>query len=63
VEFEATKCCLQLFNSNKVIVEIVQKRRLCKFIGFFQSLVAKCNTKMKGMTFGIKALDMFHCKF
>ncbi len=63
MEFEASKCQLQLFDSNKVIVEIVQKKRLSKLVGFFQSLAAKCNSKIKGATCGIRDLDMSDCRF
>jgi hypothetical protein len=47
VEFEATKCWLKSFNSNKVIVKTIQEIKLYKLIGIFQSLVGKCSTKIK----------------
>ncbi len=48
VEFEATKCWSKSYDSNKVIVKTILKRRLYKCnIGVVQSLVAKCNKKIK----------------
>ncbi len=47
MEFKATKCWLKAFDSNKVIVEVIQKRRLYKLVGVTQSFVVKCNTKIK----------------
>jgi hypothetical protein len=47
VEFEATKCWLKSSNSNKVIVEAIQERRVYKLVGVVQSLVAECSTKIK----------------
>jgi hypothetical protein len=45
VEFEATKCWLKSFNSNKVIVEAIQEGKFYKLVGVIQSLV--CSTKIK----------------
>jgi hypothetical protein len=54
VEFEATKCWLKSYGSNKVIVKTILKRRLYKCnVGVVQSLVAKCNMK-------IKRIDLWH---
>jgi hypothetical protein len=39
MEFKATKCWLKSFDSNKVIIEVVQERRLYKLVGVVQSLV------------------------
>jgi hypothetical protein len=47
MEFEATKCWLKTFASNKVIVEAIQKRRLHKLARVAQSLIVECNTKIK----------------
>jgi hypothetical protein len=58
VEFEATKCWLKSSNSNKVIVEVVQKGSFYKLVGIAQSLVAKCIPRLRGVTCGIRYLDM-----
>ncbi len=47
MEFKATKCWLKSFDSNKVIIEVVQEGRLYKLVGVAQSLVVECNTKIK----------------
>jgi hypothetical protein len=47
VEFETTKCWLKSYDSNKVIVEVIQERRLYKLIGIVQSSVVKYSTKIK----------------
>jgi hypothetical protein len=47
VEFEATKYWLAFFDSNKVIIEVVQEGRLCKLVKIAQSLIAECSTKIK----------------
>ncbi len=47
VEFEATKCWLKSFNSNKVIVEAIQERGFYKLVGVVQFLVVECSTKIK----------------
>jgi len=47
MEFETTKCWLKTFDSNKVIVEAIQKRRLHKLARVAQSLIIKCSTKIK----------------
>jgi hypothetical protein len=45
VEFEAIKCWLKSFNSNKVIVEAIQEGKFYKLVGVIQSLV--CSIKIK----------------
>jgi hypothetical protein len=47
IEFEATKYWLAFFNSNKVIIKVVQEGRLYKLVKLVQSLVAECSTKIK----------------
>jgi plastocyanin domain-containing protein len=47
MEFEATKCWLKTFDSNKVIVEVIQKRRLHKLARVVESLIVECSTKIK----------------
>jgi hypothetical protein len=56
VEFEATKCWLKAFDSNKVIVEAIRKKRLYKLVGVAQSFVVECSTK-------VKRNDLWHEKF
>jgi len=58
VEFETTKCWLKSFDSNKVIVEVVQEGRLYKLVGVVQSLVVAI--RLKGVT--SRNLDMSLCK-
>jgi hypothetical protein len=47
VKFEVTKCWLKSFDFNKMIVKVVQERRIHKLVRVVESLVAKCNTKIK----------------
>ncbi len=57
MEFEVTKCWLKSFDSNKVVVEDAQERRLYKLVGVVQSLqVVECNIK-------IKRNDLWHQRF
>jgi hypothetical protein len=44
MEFETTKCWLKPFGLNKVIIEVVLKRKLYKLVRVVQSLVVECNT-------------------
>ncbi len=56
VEFEAIKCWLKFFYSNKVIVEVIKEGRSYKLIGIVQSLVLDGSTKTKRN-------DLCHYKF
>jgi len=47
VEFEAIKCWLKFYDSNKVIVEVIKEGRLYKLIEIVQSLVVDGSTNTK----------------
>jgi hypothetical protein len=47
VQFVATKCWLKSYDSNKVIVEVIQKGRLYELAKVVQLLVTKRSTKIK----------------
>jgi hypothetical protein len=58
MEFETTKCWLKTFDSNKVIVEAILKRRLHKLVRVAESLIVECSKKLRIMTCGMKNSNM-----
>jgi hypothetical protein len=58
VEFETTKCWLKSFDSNKVIVEVLQKGRLYKLVGVVQFLIVAL--RLRGVI--SRNSNMFLCK-
>jgi hypothetical protein len=64
VEFKTAKYLLMFFYSNKVIIEVVQDRRLYNLVKIAQSLVWLQNVtpRLRKMICGIRNLNMFTCK-
>ncbi len=62
MEFEVAKCRLKSFDLNKMIVKVVQQKKIYKLVRVVNPWLSNVTLRLKEVICGIRNLNMSLCK-